>query len=152
MNGFIKVSETKQGKEEIAYFKSMIVNAKSGVKSEVDCPKCNGEGGITHYAHVQNGVCFSCKGTKKIFSYNHPNQQNKNRQFKERIELLESGYYVTSELIEEFCSIKEHQHVFFCNISESWFHAKMREQGLKYGQILNNYNYLINCNKNFMFE
>lgn len=152
MKGFIKASETKGGMEEIAYFKSKIVNVKSGIRLEVDCPKCNGEGGIIHFAHVQNGVCFMCGGTKTIFSYNHPDQKTLNKKFKERIQLLERSYYVTSELIEEFCNIKEHQNPNFSNISKDWFYNKMREQGFQYGEILNDYNHAINCNKNFMFE
>lgn len=152
MKGFLKVSETKVGQENIKYFQSMIVDAKSGVRVEIDCPKCNGDGGLAHFAHVQNGICFMCKGTKKTFSYNCPDQRNVNRKLKEQIAKLESSYYVTAELIEEFCNIKEHQTVWFCKVSENWFNKKMREQGLPYGKIINDYNYSINCNKNFMYE
>jgi hypothetical protein len=152
MKNFIKVSETQSGKEEIAYFQSMIVDAKSGIKIEINCPKCNGEGGLVCFAHVQDGVCFMCKGSKKTFSYNHPNQRNKNKQFKERIDELKSSYFITAELIEDFCNIKEHQTPFFYKISDSWFQEKMKEQGFPYGQIITDYNHLINCNKNFMYE
>jgi hypothetical protein len=152
MKGFIKASETQAGIEEIAYFKSMIVDAKSGIRVETNCPKCSGKGGIVQFAHVQNGICFMCGGTKTIFSYNHPEQREKNRQLKERIKLLECSYYVTAELIEEFCNIKEHQNANFSKISGGWFYNKMTEQGFLYGEILNDYNYSINCNKNFMFE
>lgn len=31
----------------------------------VTCSRCNGAGNITCYAHVAEGVCFSCKGTGK---------------------------------------------------------------------------------------
>ena len=152
MNGFLKVSETKSGVELIEYFQSMIVDAKSSVRIEIDCPKCNGDGGLVCFAHVQDGICFMCKGSKKTFSYNHPDQRNKNKQFKEKIAQLKSSYFITSELIEEFCNIKEHQTQLFYKISDSWFQKKMKEQGLSYGEIITDYNHLINCNKNFMYE
>lgn len=152
MKGFLKVSETKSGQENILNLKSMIIDAKSGIRVEIDCPKCNGYGGLDHFAHVQNGICFMCKGTKKTFSYNCPEQKNTNRRLKERIAELESSYYVTAELIEEFCNIKEHQTVWFSEVSEKWFYKKLRETGLPFGKIINDYNHLINCNKNFMYE
>lgn len=27
------------------------------------CPKCNGEGRISHYQHIKSGECFLCNGT-----------------------------------------------------------------------------------------
>jgi len=32
----------------------------------VDCPKCGGHGHIEAFAHYAKGVCFCCKGAKKI--------------------------------------------------------------------------------------
>ena len=52
MKGFLKVSETKVGQENIKYFQSMIVDAKSGVRVDIDCPKCNGDGGLAHFSLV----------------------------------------------------------------------------------------------------
>lgn len=43
----------------------------------VKCPKCDGTGFIGHYAHIANGVCFTCQGsgtiTRKI---NAPSKMN----------------------------------------------------------------------------
>ena len=30
------------------------------------CPKCNGTGILSHYAHIASGVCFDCGGAGKI--------------------------------------------------------------------------------------
>lgn len=49
----------------------MIQNTTCGTKVEVKyiesvCGKCNGERFFHCYDHVENGVCFTCKGTGKI--------------------------------------------------------------------------------------
>lgn len=31
------------------------------------CDRCGGSGFLPQYSHVQNGICFKCHGTKKIF-------------------------------------------------------------------------------------
>ena len=129
----------------------MIVDVKSGIKVAIDCPKCCGDGGFAHFAHVQNGICFMCKGSKKTFSYNCPNQRDINRRFKDKIEELENGYYVTKELINEFCSIKEHQTVWFSKFSTNWVYKQFISEGLR-GSILSDIDHLINCNQNFMYE
>lgn len=38
----------------------------ASTKQRMRCPKCAGEGRITHYAHVDEGVCYECKGQKYI--------------------------------------------------------------------------------------
>jgi len=30
------------------------------------CPRCNGDGNISAYSHIENGICFRCKGEGKI--------------------------------------------------------------------------------------
>ncbi len=32
-------------------------------KKMIKCQKCNGLGTIAEYAHIDNGLCFQCKGT-----------------------------------------------------------------------------------------
>lgn len=32
----------------------------------VTCPKCNGEGKLPHFMHIDNGRCFECAGAGKI--------------------------------------------------------------------------------------
>lgn len=40
---------------------------KNGTRYYTDtkCPKCNGEGYLSYYAHVDGGICFLCGGTGK---------------------------------------------------------------------------------------
>jgi hypothetical protein len=33
--------------------------------SQVECIKCNGTGNLGYHKHIENGVCFACKGTGK---------------------------------------------------------------------------------------
>ena len=33
------------------------------VIKKTNCPKCNGEGVISHFQHVKGGECFKCGGT-----------------------------------------------------------------------------------------
>lgn len=30
------------------------------------CPRCSGDGGMSYYAHVHDGICFQCKGRRII--------------------------------------------------------------------------------------
>jgi hypothetical protein len=32
----------------------------------VPCSRCAGQGGMDHYSHVDNGVCFQCQGAKVV--------------------------------------------------------------------------------------
>jgi hypothetical protein len=151
MTYFIKVTETPSGLDHIASLKSRIIDAKSGIKILSDCPKCSGKGGISHFAHVQLGICFLCKGSKQTYSYRTDAQKYKNRALKDEIAILENGLYVTKELINEFCNIEEHQTPFFRKFS-NWFYKKATEQGLRGYYIISDLPYMINCHPKFMYE
>lgn len=30
------------------------------------CDRCNGSGNIPKYRHIENGICFKCRGSKVI--------------------------------------------------------------------------------------
>ncbi len=30
------------------------------------CPRCDGDGRIKEYGHIQSGICFKCSGTGKV--------------------------------------------------------------------------------------
>lgn len=32
----------------------------------IDCPRCTGQGNLSHFAHVSNGVCFLCGGRGRL--------------------------------------------------------------------------------------
>lgn len=151
MSNFIRISETVAGKEEIAYFNSFIRSAKQGEKKLVDCPRCSGKGGFVQFAHVENGICFLCKGSKQTFSYNTDSQKYENKRLKEKIKELENGYWVSQSLIDEFCEIEEHQNPYFYK-QLSWFYTKLKSENLPYGLILTDLSYRVNCHENFMYE
>ena len=31
-----------------------------------NCPRCSGKGFLEGYRHIENGICFECKGTGKV--------------------------------------------------------------------------------------
>ncbi len=37
----------------------------------VNCPKCNGTGHLTAFAHIANGDCFMCGGTGRVNAAAH---------------------------------------------------------------------------------
>lgn len=41
------------------------------------CKRCKGSGFIPEYKHIENGICFSCRGTgEKIYNTNYPELNN----------------------------------------------------------------------------
>ena len=44
--------------------KEILLSSANGVEY-VDCHKCCGQGIISYYMHVYNGICFDCLGTGK---------------------------------------------------------------------------------------
>lgn len=51
-------------KEEIPIYNTSLRK----INDELDfCDRCGGTGFLPQYRHVQNGICFKCRGTKKIF-------------------------------------------------------------------------------------
>lgn len=56
----------------------MIHNLIESNKEEVKsiCPRCGGTGYLPQYRHVENGICFKCRGAKTIVfhQYGTPNQ------------------------------------------------------------------------------
>ena len=35
------------------------------------CPRCNGQGRLPQFNHVQNGICFRCRGAKTVSNYRY---------------------------------------------------------------------------------
>jgi hypothetical protein len=35
----------------------------------VTCDRCNGSGYIPRYNHIENGICFKCRGNKEFIRY-----------------------------------------------------------------------------------
>jgi hypothetical protein len=44
---------------------SLVTPTRTGRK--VPCPRCSGQGDIAEYAHVQDGICFLCYGSRTIW-------------------------------------------------------------------------------------
>lgn len=42
-------------------------NGKMMADCKIDCPRCGGKGEIPYYGHVDNGVCFYCRGAGKFY-------------------------------------------------------------------------------------
>ena len=38
-------------------------------QKEVPCPRCSGKAIINAYMHVEQGVCFKCRGTGTILAW-----------------------------------------------------------------------------------
>jgi len=37
------------------------------MEADFTCPRCSGKGGLNCFAHVRQGICFECWGTKQSF-------------------------------------------------------------------------------------
>jgi hypothetical protein len=44
------------------------MNATQIKKIRITCDKCNGRGVLSYHAHVDNGVCYPCNGTGKVWA------------------------------------------------------------------------------------
>jgi len=144
----IYYTTTAAGQLHLAELQSRIKDAKSE-KIIVDCPRCNGEGGIVEFAHVSNGICFLCKGSKQTYSYRTPKQQNLNRLIKEQILELSKRLVVPQEIIIEFGTNPKHH--------TPMFHSFVRNFMATNGFLGDSYDfhdilYRINCLDHFMYE
>lgn len=36
------------------------------MNTTIECPRCNGKGNLSHFSHINNGVCFLCEGRKVV--------------------------------------------------------------------------------------
>ena len=144
MKYFIKYSETQDGIEYIKSIKSRIVKKNDCTPAVVDCPRCNGKGGLKHYAHINNGVCYKCDGYRKVTVFFTEQQNENNKALKNLIEKLENEYVITNDFVSEF--ISKHNDIDFYKKIDSFVSEKCKEEGISFVNI-NKYSamYKINC-------
>ena len=44
----------------------VVIEEKRIIQISQSCPRCNGQGYIPKYSHIENGRCFKCGGAKQI--------------------------------------------------------------------------------------
>ena len=144
MKYFVKATDLDSVKQTIERLKSMIVKSKKSTEM-VDCPRCTGQGGFKHLAHVYGGVCFKCMGSKKVYGgFVTPEQSANNRKIKETIEKYESLYYVTDDFVNEF--VDKYTDIDFYKNIDKFANDKFKEDGVNYLQISkSDAIYKINC-------
>ena len=55
-----KVEHSKAVEAKVA------IEEKRIIQISQSCPRCNGQGYIPKYSHIENGRCFKCGGAKQI--------------------------------------------------------------------------------------
>ena len=65
------------------------------------CPRCQGNGTIEKYKHVENGICFECSGSGKV-----------TEEERQRIE---------KDILREFKKIQTNKQVLINSLKKQWF-------------------------------
>lgn len=57
------------------------------------CPRCDGEGKLTMFAHIEHGICFKCNGSGKVDKLPTPNILDESCTAIHRLKLMNGKQY-----------------------------------------------------------
>ena len=120
-------------------------NGKDYIIVREPCPKCGGKGTISHYFHIDHGVCFTCRGNGyfqkavRVYAEKELERMNKAKEKRREKAQAEREAHITKAQAEW------PQKNGFDNLGNTWIFVKgdtyaikdsLKENGYKFNKIL----------------